>query len=122
MKRTTPENAVKRAVTDLLSAKHIWWVRMNSRTVHLPGAGGKDRPVFFGQPGMADILATPEIRGSIRVLWIETKAGKGKQSPDQADFEEWVLYAGHSYLVARSSDDVLAWLHGEEASGRHDDF
>jgi hypothetical protein len=97
-------------VTDLLTAERIWWVRMNSRTVRMPGANGKDRPVFFGLPGMADILATPVIKGVARILWIETKAGKGKQRPDQINFEQWVKEAGHSYIVAYSSDDVLLAL------------
>jgi len=56
------------------------------------------------------LLATPVVSGIPRVLWIETKAGKGKQSDAQAEFERCVIEVGHHYLVARSSDDVLAWL------------
>lgn len=128
----TPEGCIQRAVLDLLTVTRVWHVRLNSRTVMMPGRGGKTRPVFFGAPGMADILAMPMRRFSeaeaemsfaagasaVMPLWIECKAEKGKQSDQQKEFERSVIEAGQSYIVARSSDDVLEWMKKNGASGR----
>jgi hypothetical protein len=105
-----PEACVQRAILDLLTVERIWHVRLNSRTVMMPGAGGRMRPVYFGSPGMADILAAPILRTSPLMLWIEVKAPKGKQSEDQKLFERSVTEVGQFYLLARSSDDVFEWL------------
>lgn len=114
----TPEGYVQSAILEYLAIEKVWHVRLNSRTVRLPGRGGKERPVFFGSPGMADILATPTIVvGSAGddytaplPLWIECKGPNGKQTPDQKLFEESVIGAGHFYLLARGLDDVREWL------------
>jgi hypothetical protein len=105
-----PEACVQRAILDLLTVERIWHVRLNSRTVMLPGIKGRMRPVHFGSPGMADILAAPILQTSPLMLWIEVKAPKGKQSKDQKLFEQSVTEAGQFYLLARSSDDVFEWL------------
>jgi hypothetical protein len=109
----TPESGVLRACMDLLAAERIWFERRNTRTMW----EGK-RPIFFGMPGTADIMATPVINvgecgdGYLAptVLWIECKSDTGKQSDDQKAFQAQVEAAGHSYLLAHSSDDLLAWL------------
>lgn len=119
----TPEGYVQSAILELLALERIWHVRLNSRTVMLPGRGGRMRPVFFGAPGMADILCTPWVAlpnqprepGRVLatvtgILWIECKSETGRQSDDQKAFEQSVTEAGHFYLLARSVDDVLAWL------------
>jgi hypothetical protein len=77
-------------------------------------ATGKARFLRFGTPGMADILATPitwnKVGGTLHVLWIEVKAPTGKQSQAQNNFQEEVTSEAHSYLLARSIDDVEKWL------------
>ena len=111
----TPEASVQRAVMDLLAAERIFAIRMNTGAFK----DGK-RFVRFGLKGMADILAFPQAKHQVgpngspwwlpHPLWLEIKAPTGKQSPEQKSFQEQVEAQGHSYLVARSSDDVLAWL------------
>lgn len=113
----TPEGSIQRAVMELLAAERIFAIRMNTGAFK----DGK-RFVRFGLKGMADILAFPKLLnyvglGFARVitivpLWVECKAPKGKQSPEQKSFQEQVEAHGHSYLVARSSDDVMEWLKG----------
>ena len=117
MKSTTPEGQLQHLVLDWLAAKHIFSVRMNSGT--LIGATG--RPVTFGVPGMADILAfvkrrdgfltSPAIandftRWIIHPLWIELKSPKGKQSELQKSFQTKVESEGHRYLLIRSLDEL----------------
>lgn len=99
--------------------ERIWHCRMQSRALQVPGKGGKLRPMFFGTVGMADILATPLVErenGACQrytepvMLWIECKAEDGRQTAAQKEFEREVTEADHHYIVARSIDDVQAWL------------
>lgn len=117
--RGTPEGAVQGSVLALLAVERIWCCRMQSRTLQVPGRGGRMRPMFFGSVGMADILATPlmerengacEQYTEPAILWIECKAENGRQSEAQKTFEREVTEAGRHYLVARSIDDVRKWL------------
>jgi len=136
MKRMTPESAVLRAVTDLLTVHRIWWMRNNTGT-HVLEHSGRKRVFRAGRPGMADLLALPVqeycrgcgARPAPRVpgwsktmccgrttdeahvpLWIECKAANGVQSDAQKEFQREVEQKGHVYLVARSSNDVWQWL------------
>ena len=120
MKQLKPEAMVLRAVTDLLSAEHIWWCRMNSGMTVLTDQRGKRRVIAGHRPGTADVLAAPrgtmscsngaEIPTDPIFLWIECKSATGKQSPAQVEFQREVEAQGHLYMIARSSDDVLAKL------------
>ena len=99
-----PEAAVQCAILDLLAAEHVFAIRLNTGAFR--NAQGRLIFVHSGGAGVADIVAFP--RG--RVLWIEAKAPAGRQTPQQASFQQRVEGEGHGYIVARSSDDVLRWL------------
>jgi len=44
-------------------------------------------------------------------LWIECKSLKGKQTPDQAAFQQWVEANGDGYLLLREDvRPLLAWF------------
>ena len=114
-KRTTPEGQIQRLVLDWLAAKHIFSLRMNSGV--LKGSSG--RPVTFGVPGMADILAFPvdhfpKQDGTylrfVEPTWIELKAPKGKQSELQKSFQAQVEAEGHRYLLVHSLEELEARL------------
>ena len=137
MKRATHESCVLKAVTDLLTAHRIWWMRNNTGT-HVLEHAGRKRVFRAGRPGMADLLAivlrdwcsvchAPPLRklplrsercaGCYRYpdrihvpVWIECKAAKGVQSDAQLEFQLEVEQQGHVYLLARSSNDVWQWL------------
>ena len=53
--------------------------------------------------GMADLLVLSEGRAT----WIETKAGKGRQRPEQKEFQRKVERAGCVYILAYSVDVVI---------------
>jgi hypothetical protein len=92
-----PEGCIQRAILDYLAARHILAFRMNTGAVNV-----ENRVIRFGIRGMADILAFPLGRnGRQRTLWIEVKTEKGKQPPYQKSFEEQVVAAGHTYIIAR---------------------
>ena len=78
------------------------------------------RPVRFGMPGMADILATPVIHPpdswtEIAILWIECKAPNGTQSKLQREFQGDVELSGHKYLLVRDVNELAAWLKERKA-------
>lgn len=106
-RRKTPEAYVQSSILDYLAARHVIAFRMNSGAVKM--ASGFVR---FGVKGMADIVAFGSTRMPRvpRVIWIECKADKGRQTPEQKSFEAQVREAGHTYIVARSIDDVAVWL------------
>ena len=101
-RKQTPEGSVKGLILGWLAAEHIYAIRMNTGT--LRGASGQ--PVSFGVKGMADILAFPHAFGRPHPVWIETKAGKHSQTPEQKSFENQVRGEGHFYILARSLEDV----------------
>lgn len=103
----TPEGYVQSSILEFLAVKHMLAFRMNTGAVKL--ASGFVR---FGVKGMADILAFGNTRmpRMPRVIWIECKADGGRQTPEQKSFQAQVEEAGHTYIVARSIDDVAVVL------------
>ncbi len=112
----TPENQVKKAVLDLLAAEGIFAFRLNTGSF---GADYKGKRRYFKAhslgKGAADILAFLRVLSWDNVqrskpMWIECKAGKGKQSAEQIAFQQFVEGHGHLYILARSSEDVMKVL------------
>lgn len=61
--------------------------------------------------GVADLfLAVPTSRGG--GLFIEMKAGKGKQTQEQVEFERGARAAGYGYMVCRSLDEFVEAVEG----------
>lgn len=60
--------------------------------------------------GVADLMVVWPVALGVDVLWIELKAGKGRQSPDQLAFADQATRAGCGYVVCRSVDEVLEGL------------
>lgn len=65
------ENPVVTSCSRLLELRGMPWMRNNSRTVQMPGRGGRPRPVFFGKPGWPDLIA---VAPDGRFIGIECKA------------------------------------------------
>lgn len=63
-------------------------------------------------PGAADwLLSWRQFRStSSCVGWIELKAGRGRQSPEQKAFQDRVTALGHHYAICRSIPEVLGVL------------
>jgi hypothetical protein len=111
--KKTPEGYVLASVLEYLAVKRIFAVRMNSGAVRdITG-----RPVRMHEPGTADVLAlpmkyaaskgpTPVMWQYVMPVWIECKAGKGKQSELQKDFQKRVEDEGHIYVLAFGIEDV----------------
>jgi len=104
------ESDIQRLILDWLAANRIWHIRLNAGAM-FGSYKGKKWAVRFGRPGQADILVIKH-HGSTchRVIWIEVKNEKGKQSAAQEAFEREVNQQGHYYILARSLEDVTALL------------
>jgi len=126
-------NSVMNAVEQLAALYRVPTYRMQSRVFDVIAKHGGTRPLLVGRwtdsygtvhtAGMADLLLTPTISllGPVVVqrvavpLWVECKAGEGRQTPDQKAFEDHVILCGAHYLLARDcADSVYGWfkLHG----------
>lgn len=106
------EQEIQRSILELLRLERVYAIRLNTGRAWI-----NDRPIDFhsGGKGVADIVAfIPSMREheppAPRVLWIEVKSPKGRQTMEQASFEAHVKSLGMFYIVARGLEDVLAWL------------
>lgn len=99
----TPENAVKAEIRDFLRGIKMFHMRLQSGAVRVRGGMMHLCPI-----GTGDFVVYPE--NGFHVGWIEVKQLKGVQRKSQVEFQEKAAAAGHPYLVARSVDDVSAWL------------
>jgi hypothetical protein len=108
-KRTKgPEALTQSLICDYLTAKRVWWMRMNTGAT-LAEHNGKTRMIRYGRKGCADLLAIMPARHvkAHHTIWIETKH-RTKQSEYQKAFQEEVEGEGHFYIVARTLEDVMA--------------
>lgn len=102
----TGEAAIQRAILEWLAWKHILAFRVNSGKVLVNyGGEGSTRMIKLAPPGTADIIGiTPD--GTGRLLAIECKTRKGKQTPEQVEFEQRVTEQGGIYILARGVEDI----------------
>lgn len=96
----------------------VRWFRLNYRRrgyiiASIPN-GGARTPVMGAWykaegllAGIADLVV---ILDAGRVLWVEMKTAKGRQTPSQRDFQQRVEQLGHTYLLARSLDEFMALI------------
>lgn len=95
------EKAVQKAVWQLLGlagCKRLWLSQMRKT--------GQTK-------GLPDLLAFHRVRGQV---WIECKHPtntQAKQSPEQAEFQEWCAITGQTYLLVRHPQPVADWLGGK---------
>lgn len=114
----TPESALLRQITDYLTLKGIWWMRIQP----FNGQTKSGRWMRSGKKGCADLLCTPlEFNGNWRVpavVWLELKTVRGRQSADQIDFQHTVAQQGHYYRVIRDFTELEVWLKERSMEGK----
>jgi hypothetical protein len=133
-KSRTPESGVLTEALQCLRDHRILAFRMNVGMHKIEG-----RYIKYGVSGMGDILAFPSVKslrdlpedildilltkyasnlllkrllrdGNPQPLWVEVKALKGKQTPNQSVFQQVVEADGHWYVVVRSYEELEAYL------------
>jgi len=95
----TPEGIVKTAVLDYLKKSGRFFMRLQSGKVKVMGGW-----MYLCPAGTADVLTFDSVG---RCMWIELKQLKGEQREKQVEFQQKVTAIGHSYVVARSVEDVV---------------
>lgn len=100
------ETDLVRQILDYLRLRKIWAYRANTGGLR----DSRGRLVRFGVPGHPDIVARLKPAGytgfSGRVVWVEAKSEKGKQTDLQREWQELAEAHGDLYILARSLDDV----------------
>ena len=80
---------------------------------HTPNGGKRSKREAAELKRMGVLAGVPDIAILTRfgvVLFIEVKAPKGRQSPEQVAFHDFCIAAKVHYFVARSVDDVRLFL------------
>jgi hypothetical protein len=111
-----PERDVLRSCMDLLRARSIFFLRINTGAFE----NKRGQTVKFGHPGCSDLIAFPmfytdnrytaSVDAYVRPVFIECKSGRGKQSKSQKVFERIVKSSGMDYCVVKSAAELLEWL------------
>jgi len=105
---STPEGLIVRSCLDYLQLRGIVAWRTNTVGVYDPNA--KRYRTNSGRNGVADILGC--LPGG-RFLAIECKAGRGKLSEDQVEFQRDIIRQGGLHIVAYRVEDVIEVLEAE---------
>ncbi len=93
------EADLQRTILDYLRLHRVFYWRNNSGAAKVG-----DRFIRFGCTGSPDIF----VMDGKRIIGIEIKGSKGKQSPAQVEFERSFRFAGGTYILARRLEDVQA--------------
>ena len=99
------ENAVVKVCRETVAAYGGVVVRVQAGVIPI-GEGAARRFMRGATPGAADLIGTY----AGRALAIECKAGKGKQSPLQAEWQRGWEQAGGVYVLARGAGEVIEAL------------
>ena len=108
MTRDNPEERLQRAVVQLfmLAYPNLRWRAIPNGEYRSKRTAGRLKAMGV-QPGVADLHIT--LPGGL-TGWIELKSERGRQSPEQREFEQAERGAGAMYNVCRSLDNVQKTL------------
>jgi hypothetical protein len=100
------EKTVQERIEDYLStlAPDVWFFRMIVGKAFQRDGRGNERPIFYGEPGVADIVVCA------RGLWLEleVKSATGRQRDTQRKHEKAIRAAHGRYYLVRSLDEARA--------------
>lgn len=102
------EKQIQDSIIQWLGLKKIFHYRQNTgafRKDYTRKRDGVTKTSFvkFGTPGASDIVCV--VKGFY--IAIEVKDHKGKQDPDQVEFQKSLEKSGGYYILARSLEDVM---------------
>jgi hypothetical protein len=107
---STPESAVVRACLDYLQIIGVVAWRNNTTGIY-----DLERQTYrknAGRNGIADIVGC--LPGG-RFLAVECKAGRGKLSPHQIEFQKDIIKAGGLHVVAYRLEDLIEAIQMKES-------
>ena len=86
---------------------HYQWPRHICFAVPNGGARNKAEACIMKGDGVLAGVSDLIVVGDGRILFVEMKTQRGKQSPTQKDFQKRVESLGHKYVVCRSLDSFI---------------
>lgn len=108
--RGTPHgDLLKMVVKRLVLFPGVLVIQHNTGALKGIGAGGRERLIRYGYPGMADLYVRvrPKALGVWRTIWMEIKVGGDSQRPDQVAFQESMERCGDMYYIIRDADTAV---------------
>lgn len=108
-KRSTSEHQLQTLVLEHLRLRAVpnaFWFAIPNAARRTFGTASRMKAEGL-TAGIADICIMLE---GGRTLWLELKSGKGRQSDHQKGFQAICDRLGHTYLLARSLDEVIGQL------------
>lgn len=86
----------------------LLWRNEIGHNTHWPDGRKREHPIEYGvcNPGGADLIGCY----GPRFLAVETKTARGKQSPEQIEFERWITARRGVYAVVRSEGEARVLL------------
>ena len=121
------ESQVKQACEEYLqyqmNQEKLWYARLNAGDFietrgdtrrRIKGAGKGTADLIVIQPVNIQTHYKGQARGkahlTTRVTFVECKSSKGKQSPDQVEFEGMITNLHCRYTIVRSADELIEIL------------
>lgn len=107
-RRSSSEHDLQKQVLAYISLKgnHVFAFAIPNAAKRTPATAARMRAEGL-MPGVADLCV---MLPAGQVRWLELKAARGRQSPEQEMFEEVCEVLGHCYAVARTLDEAIAIL------------
>jgi hypothetical protein len=107
-RRGSSEHDLQKQVLAYISLKgnHVFVFAVPNAAKRSPATAARMRAEGL-MPGVADLCV---MLPAGQVRWLELKAARGRQSPEQEMFEEVCEVLGHSYAIARNLDEAIAIL------------
>lgn len=93
-----------------IQAECIQWFKENRKEdiiFSVPNEACFKRKIYFERLGLLSGVSDTIVIIKNKVLFIEFKAPKGEQSPEQREFEKNVLNKGFSYYIVRSVEEFI---------------
>ena len=104
------EAEVKKGIEDYLHYQmnlgKLWYARLNVGDIFIPNKDGSHRSFKGVEKGTADYIVIQCQPLMSIVTFIEVKSSKGKQSPDQVEFEKMIIKFNCRYAIVRSVDEL----------------
>lgn len=97
------ESEIQNTILEYLTRKGYRCWRQNSAGIYSEKGEYWRKPSKYSLSGISDIIVLSEGKA----YFIEVKTAKGKQRPDQEDFQAFVESAGCEYILARCLEDVM---------------
>lgn len=104
MKSVASEKQIQESICGYLALKKYFFWRQNTNPIYNVASGGFRRMPPYSKTGVPDIILIR--RPSGKFVGLEVKRPKGKQSPNQVDFQKGCQEQGGEYYVVTSLEDL----------------